>query len=124
MFRQLEDYGSLRKVSVSAPKVRESKPDLAFKAPTCENRETSFSSTRQGGSVYSAGAGLYLIFFALTVKVFREWIIIKISTKFYNLVKSFLSLNFLHEIAGVRVCSYGVFFTESHMSHKPVLSPV
>jgi hypothetical protein len=110
--------------SVSGPKLRESKPDLAFEAPTCENRDTSFSSTRQGGYNYLAAAGLCLMFFALTVKVLREWIIIKITTKFHNFVKSALSFIILHETLNVRDYSGWVYCTGSGMSFKPALPPV
>jgi len=110
--------------SVSDPKLRESKPDLAFKAPTCENGETSFSSTRQGGYIYLAAAGLFLMFFALTVKVLREWIIIKITTKFHNLVISILSFIILHETLNVRDYSGWVYCLDSGMSFKPALPPV
>jgi len=110
--------------SVSGPKHRESKPDLACEAPTCENRDTSFPSTRQGGYNYLAAAGLCLMFLALTVKVLREWIIIKITTKIHNLVKNSLSFIILHETINVRDYSGRVYCTGSGLSNKPVLPPV
>lgn len=85
MNRQLDNkLGSQRKVSVSAPKLREKKPNLIFKAPTYKLWDSSILSTRQGGPHYSTALGLFLIFLALTVnpvrkglsngvKVFREW---------------------------------------------------
>lgn len=110
--------------SVSGPNLRESKPDLAIEAPTCANRETSFSSTRQGGYIYLAAAGLCLMFFVLTVKVLREWIIIKITTKFHNLAKSTLSFIILHENSNVRDYSGWVYCAVSGVSYKPALPPV
>lgn len=67
---QLVKLGSQSKVSVSAP-ISRGKPNLAFKAPTYNNRDSRFLSTRQGGSYTPAFAGLILILLALTVKVSR-----------------------------------------------------
>ncbi len=68
--RQLDKLGSQRKVSVSVPKFRE-KPNLTFKAPTYNLRDSRFLSTRQGGSHNPAAAGLFLIFLALAGKINR-----------------------------------------------------
>jgi len=109
--------------SVSGPNSRESKPNLAFEAPTCANRETSFSSTRQGGYKYLAAAGLCIIFLALTVKVLGEWIIIKITTNLQTIVTGALSFIVLHDTSHVRDYSGMVYSTDSDVLYRPALPP-
>lgn len=67
LFRQLENLGSWSKASVVRPD-KGNMPDLAFKAPTCVNRDQSFFSTRQGGSFFVQCWDTILII-ALTVRV-------------------------------------------------------
>lgn len=74
---------------VCAPENRETKPNLTFKAPTYANRVSSFLSPRQGGSYPPVLTGLFLMIFALTVKVFQEKKIIT-PVWFYNPVNYIL----------------------------------
>lgn len=54
-FSDIRELGSQRRTSVVRP--RGIMPDLSFKAPTCVNRDSSFSSARQGGYFYLAVDG-------------------------------------------------------------------
>ena len=98
LFRHLLNYGSQRKVSVSIPACRESKPDLTFKTPTCTYRGTSFISTRQGGLTIFAEAVLHLIFSVLTLKFFLAWIKIYIAKKYHNLEENAPKLSIFRQI--------------------------
>ncbi len=119
---------------MSAPKLREIKPNLAFKAPTYENRDSSFFSTRQGGVYYLAAAGPYLIFFALTVnKVLRAWITINIITRFSQPRKNILThcifkqiLLLLQDLNEVNFSASRIRRgeTDSKILHKLILPPV
>lgn len=87
--RQLGKLGSQIKTSVSDPEnLGERKPNLVLEAPTCFIRDSSFLSTRQGGTDIPRLAGEFVIFLALTVKVLQgRTIIDKIGKCFYNPVR-------------------------------------
>jgi hypothetical protein len=67
--------------------------------------------------------GLFSVLFALTVKVLRVWIIIKITSKCYNLVKYISISGVLLKINLLRDYLTGVDTINLSMSHKPSLSP-
>ena len=56
-FSYIREFGSQRKLSVVRPDTSGIMPDLAFETPTCFYRDSSFCSTRQGGSPNLAVAG-------------------------------------------------------------------
>jgi len=104
---------------VSAPKFREEKPDLAFKAPTWYFRVSRNLSTRQGGSQYLTDSGMFLIFLALTDKVFRERIIREriIIEMLYGLYSPFLRILPLQEDLN------GVYSIDSRNLRRFILPP-
>ncbi len=109
--RQLDKLGSQRKVSVSVPKLRE-KPNLAFKAPTYNLKDSRFLSTRQGGSHNPAAAGLFLIFLALAGKInrIRIRIIIDLTGRLYSPVNPVRKLGMSFLSNGVNnILSYCIF---------------
>ncbi len=101
---------------MSIPEYRERKPDLTFKTPTCINRGTSFTSTRQGGLINLAEVGLYLIFSVLTVKFFPAWIKINITKKFHNLKENAPDLSILRRFLFFQKDFNGVFAKDANMS--------
>ncbi len=124
LFRQLDKLGNQRKASVCVPKLRGNKPNLVFKVPTCENRESSFSPVRQGGSYNLAAAGSYLIFLALTVKIFQARIIIDITTRFHNLFKNILIFHVSSQIRLSLEDLKEVDFINSEILHELILPSV
>ena len=121
--RQLEQLGSQRKVSVSAPKLREKKPNLAFKAPTYDFRDSRYLSTRQGGVYYPEVSGLFLIFLALTAKVLRGRTTIDTLSRFCDPVKNILSFCIFLQILPLIEDFNGVYSIDLKTLCKFILPP-
>jgi len=90
LFRQFDGVGSQRKVSVCAPMYRVEMPNLTFKAPTYEKRDSSFFPARQGGNnkKYIRAVEPYLLSIDLTVEFLGGRIIIKSMMWLKSVVKN------------------------------------
>jgi len=110
-------------VSVCAPRNRVDMPNLAFKAPTYENRDASFFPARQGGNNKDIRAAVpYLLFIVLTVKFLGGWIIINSMVWFKTLVKN-ITLTLLPLRRGFSDPLERVSYRDLSMSYSMILPP-